>query len=126
MLAGVTRVLVAAGVIPGPAVKATVLNVCDVIGRQIIAERVALVSGTPEIAGFRLDGFADAVADAGSKDSQAGAIGIELQHVGAVNLGGIVISVVHIRARAHGNEHFLAIAREDDVPSPMAAAIGIV
>src|SRR5260370_16133324 len=79
MLAFVARVLVAAGVIPGPSVKAAILNVSYVIRRDVVAERVALVGGTPEVAGFRLDGFANAIANPGGVDAHAGAVGIELQ-----------------------------------------------
>ena len=122
MLAFVPRVLIAAGVIPGPAIKAAFLHVSDVVGRHIVAEGVAFVGGAPEIARFRLNRFANAVADAGGVDAHTGAVGIELQHVGAAHFGGIVIGVIHVRTRADGDQHLFAVAREDDVARPMTAA----
>ena len=124
MLAGVARVLMAAGVIPGPAVEAAFLHVGDVVGRQVVAEQVALVGRAPEVAGLGLNRFADAVADAGGVDALAGAVGIEFEHVGAIDFAGIVVGVIHIRARADGDEHLLAVTREHDVARPMAAAVG--
>ena len=61
---GKTRVLVAAHVVPGPAIKAALLDGGDVVGDEVVAEVVALVGGAPELAGGRVDGLADAVADA--------------------------------------------------------------
>src|SRR4029077_18571438 len=117
--------LMAAGVIPRPAVKAALLDVRDVIGRQVIAQEVAFVCGAPQVAGFRLDGFADAIPDAGSVDAEISAVGIELQHIGAVDLGGIIVRVVDVGARAHGNEYFFGIGGKDDIARSVAAAIGV-
>ena len=64
VLAFVAGVLMGADVLPGPAVEAAVLDVGDVVGNEVVAEGVALVDGTPELAGVGIDGEADGVANA--------------------------------------------------------------
>src|ERR1700722_9603595 len=125
MLARVARILVRAGVIPRPSIKTAVLNVSDVVGRHIIAKEVALIGGAPQGSSLRLDGLPNAVADAGSEDAQTGAIRIELEHVGTVNLGGIAVRVIHVGVRSDCNEHLLAVGREDYAPRPVPAAIRV-
>src|SRR5437870_1233220 len=63
MLALVARILVSSNVVPGPTVEASVLNVGNVIGREIIAEFVALINGGPEFAGLWVDGNTYCIAD---------------------------------------------------------------
>src|SRR5882762_9630308 len=55
MLAGVTRILMAADVVPGPAIKTILLDAGDVVGDEVVAEAVALVGGAPELAGGGVD-----------------------------------------------------------------------
>ena len=119
---GETRVVVAAHVIPGPAVEAALLDRGDVVGDQVVAEVVALVGGAPELAGGGVDGFADAVADAVGVDLDELALGSELEDVGAVELAGVGVGVVHVGAGADGDEHVFAVLGEDDVARPVAAA----
>ena len=65
----------------GPAVKASVLNRGQVVGRGFIAQPVALVDHRPECAGGGLEGHADGIAQAGGID--AGLAGREVQFMDA-------------------------------------------
>src|SRR5580704_11636771 len=46
-LAGMTRILMRADIVPGPAVKRALAHAGDVIGRHVVAEAVALVGRAP-------------------------------------------------------------------------------
>src|SRR5205085_1064078 len=76
-LALVARVFVRADVIPGPAVEAAFAHARDVVGRQIVAEPVALVGRAPQVAGGRMHREAGAVADASGENLLVLALGIE-------------------------------------------------
>ena len=54
MLAGKTRILIRAHVVPGPAVEAALLDVRDIVGHQIVPEGIALVYSNPQLAGLRV------------------------------------------------------------------------
>ena len=112
----------AAHVVPGPAVEAAFLDRGDVVGDQVVAEVVALVGGAPELSGGGIDGFADAVADAGGVDLDELAFGRVFEDVGAVELFGVRVGVIDIGSGAYGDEHVLAVFGEDNVAGPMAAA----
>src|SRR5262249_31690827 len=64
----------------------------------------------------------NAVANAVGVDAKAGAVGVVLQHVGTVGLARVVVDILVVRVRAHGNVHFLAVAGKDNIAGPMAAA----
>src|SRR5512146_1961963 len=122
MLVAEARILVLADVVPGPAVEAAIFYMGDVVGNEIVAEAVALVDGGPEFAGFGVDGDADGVADAGGVDALAGSVRIEFEDVGAMVLGGIVVGVVDVGARADGDEHLFVVLGEVNSASPVSAA----
>ena len=65
MFAVVPWVRMSADVEPRPAVEAAVLDMRDVVGHEIVAERVALVDRYPDLTGRRMDGQAVRVANAG-------------------------------------------------------------
>src|ERR1700730_16705241 len=75
------RVPVIADVIPRPSVESSISYPGDVVWRQIIAQAVALVGGTPKIARSRVDRHPDAVAQPGGEYAKAGAVGIVLKHI---------------------------------------------
>src|SRR6266568_2856449 len=56
VLAFVLRIIVAAHVVPGPAIEAAIFKVGNVIGHQVIAECVAFIHRSPQLTGFRLNG----------------------------------------------------------------------
>ena len=122
MLAPVARILVAADVVPGPAVEAALLDVRDVVGDQVVAQLVALVDRRPQLARTRMHGDPDGVADPGRVDAATAAVGRELEHVGALLLGGRRVRIVVVRPRADRHEHARAVARERDVARPVTAA----
>ena len=64
MFAGKTGILIAADVEPRPSIEATSLDVSDVIGDQIVSQPVAFIHGAPELAGCRIDGETNGIADA--------------------------------------------------------------
>ncbi len=129
-----------ADIVPRPAIEPALAHPRDVIGRQIVAEPVALVGRAPEIAGLRLDGEADAVAQAGGEAAPIAAAGIENENVGAAILIAPARAepmrrlpttklvrtfprhaLCDVRGRADRDEHALAVRREHDVARRMAA-----
>ena len=101
VLAGVARVLVRTEIEPWPAVEAAILDARDVVGREQIAELVALVRGAPELAGFGIHGEADGIADSGRVNAFTFPIGRELEDSRPALLDRIVV-LVHVRLRADG------------------------
>src|SRR6202030_3059919 len=87
-LALVPRILVIADIDPRPAIEPAIAHARDEIGRQIVTEPVALIRRTPEVAGLRLDGEADAIAQPRGEDSQIASIGVQGENVGAIVLAG--------------------------------------
>src|SRR5580704_14522737 len=125
VLALVAWILMGADVPPRPAVEAAVLNVGDVVGDEIVSQAVAFVDGAPKLVGLGIDGqAASGVADSVGIDAHFGAVGIELQNVGAVFFCGCCIRVIDVRGRAYGDEHFLAVSGTLYVSGPVSAAVG--
>ena len=126
MLADVAWVLQAAGravkVEPGPAVEAAYLHVGHVVGHQVVAQAVALIGRAPKLAGDGVDGFSHTVANAECVDLDELAGGQELQNVGAMELKGMGVDVIHVGKRSDGGEKFCSVLREDEVAGPVAAA----
>src|SRR6266496_3234935 len=99
MLALMPRVLVRSHVPPGPAVESAFLHVGDVVGNQVVAQRVALVDGTPQLAGLGMDGNSTTrVADAIGKYLHIRTIGIEYQNVSAIFLRRGCVGIVDVGA----------------------------
>ena len=82
----VARVLMIAEIVPGPAIERALRDRRRIVGRQVVAESVALVDGAPERAGSGLDRKARTIANAGRVDALMSAVGIESEHVGAALL----------------------------------------
>ena len=89
-------VLVAAHVVPGPAVEAAFFDGCDVVGHEMIAQVVAFIGGAPKLAGGGIDGLADTVADAVRVDLDELAFRRVFENIGAVKLAGMGVGVVDI------------------------------
>src|SRR6185295_9727043 len=138
-LASVGRVLVAADVVPGPAVEAAVLYGGQVIGRKIGTDMVAFVPRAPESTGAWLDGHTGAVAQAGRIVADGLAFRIEHAHHGPVlflapgrtNPVGLLIGPNflpgffrhfggNIGSRADRDEQAFAVAGNFQVARPMA------
>src|SRR5262249_45528396 len=85
-LALVPRIFVGADVVPRPAVECALANPGDVVGRNVVADRVALVGRAPHVA-IGTDRKADAIADTGGVDATVAAIGVEHQNSGTIGLG---------------------------------------
>src|SRR3984885_2202855 len=85
MLAFVPRVLMCADVPPGPAVESAFLHVRDVVGDEFIAERIAFVHRTPQLAslGFQWN-FATGVANAVGVDAPHACLGSADKDVGSI------------------------------------------
>src|ERR1700722_5232398 len=125
MPAFVPRVLMRADIPPGPAVESAFLHVGDVVGDQVVAESVALVDRTPELAGLGIDRDSSArIADSVGVDLQLTIGGIASEDVGAIFFAGMRVGVVNVRRGADGDEHALAICGEFDGASPVAATEG--
>src|SRR5439155_25927032 len=67
----------------GPAVVAAGLDDVDVLGRQVIAQIVAVVVPAPQLAGRRIERQADRVPEPTREDASARAVGVELRYRGA-------------------------------------------
>src|SRR2546426_9493805 len=100
------RILVAADVVPRPAVEAAFLHVGDVVGPQVVAEGVAFVGRYPQFARLRMhDDAAAGVADAGGVDTHELSLGRELEDVCPVELAVARITLVDVRRRADADKH---------------------
>ena len=108
-----------------------------VVGRQVVAEAVALVDGAPERAGSGLNREARTIANAGCVNALVFAVGIEGKHVGAALLiaerraerrfGDLRLvrarrAFVDVAAGADRNEQRFAVGREGEVARPVPAA----
>src|SRR5262249_17351030 len=122
MLPFMARILMAANVVPGPPVEASVLDVGDVLGGKVIADVVALVDGAPDFSRFGIRGDSHAVANAGGEDAASGAVGIELEDVGTLEFSLICIRIVDVGYRANRNVHLLSVFGKSDVARPVPAA----
>ena len=89
-------ILMAAHVVPRPAVKAALLYRSYVIWNKVVAQIVALVGGTPKLAGDGIDGFADAVSDAMRVNFDEFAIGRIFENICPVKFLGMGIGVIDI------------------------------
>ena len=69
MLAFEPRILIASEIVPRPTVEATVLDVCDVVGDEIVTEVVALVRADPQLTGRGVDREPGRVPDAAGVDA---------------------------------------------------------
>ena len=85
-LAVVPRIVVIADIAPGPAVEGARADPCGVVGRQIVAEHVALVDDAPQLVGRRPNGHPRAIAQARRIDAFVAPVGIEGEHIGAQEL----------------------------------------
>ena len=113
MLALVPGVLVIAHVIPGPAVESIFLHRTDVIGDKIIAEFVALISPSTELASSRIDRNAYRIANSRRIDLYGLAVRGELQDIRAVKLSQMgVCNWFNVGTGADGHEELAAIRRE--------------
>src|SRR5439155_22506611 len=72
--------------IPGAAVEAACAQARDVVGLQVVADAVALVGRTPQVAGGRVHRHADAIADAGREHLLFFSLRLEHENAGAVGL----------------------------------------
>src|SRR5258708_997539 len=123
MLALMTRVLMPAHVPPRPAVKSAFFHMRDVIGDEVVAQRVPLIYRTPQFARLRTHGnSAPGIANAVSVYAQIAIRGIAHQNVGAILLARRSVGIVYVRARAHSDEQFLAIQRKGHRPRPVPAS----
>src|SRR2546423_6367511 len=112
MFALVPGILMTAHVPPRPSIKATLLYVSDVIRDEVVPKRVALVYGTPQLTGFRIDGESRGIANAIRVYAHIRAVRIELQNVRTVLLSRCGVRIIHIRGGANGHKHFLAVLAE--------------
>src|SRR5207237_10074339 len=83
-LARMPGVFIAADIKPRPSIERIFADPGHVVGHQIVAEAVALVGGAPRRAALRLDGEADAIADAACEYLLVFAIGIKGQNCRAI------------------------------------------
>src|SRR5213593_3893643 len=83
----------------GPAVEGAFLDLCDVVGRQVVAAPVALVDRRPELAGAGVNREADRVPEARREAQLARAIGVVARDRGAARIA----LRADVERRAHGD-----------------------
>ncbi len=89
-------ILMIAHVVPRPAVKSALLDVRDVVRNEIVPEIVALIDGTPQLAGSRLNRDAYGIANARRVDLHEFAFGCVFENVCAVMLAGVCVGIIHV------------------------------
>src|ERR1700689_5219431 len=85
-LAGVVRILIAADIVPGPAVERALAYPGNVVRHQIVAQTVAFIGRAIEVAGLGVNGKPHAIADTGGEYARILAVGIEHEHISAIAL----------------------------------------
>ena len=86
---------------------------------KVVAQHVPLIDRGPQLAGLRICGQADGVADAGGEDALVLALRVERQDVGPPSFALVVIDV---RSRADRDIQRLAVRREFEVARPVPTA----
>src|SRR5262249_46273771 len=125
LLTRMAGIFIGTDVEPWPAIEGPVAHSGQIIGRQIVAEAVALVDRTPEVTGARLHCHTDAVAKTRRIKPPVPTVGCEGKDDGAalVRLPRPVDQTVGgVAVRADGDGHAAAVGRKDDVARPMTAA----
>src|ERR1700722_313376 len=97
MLALQSRILIASHVPPRPTIESAIFDVRNVIGHQIVAEAVAFVYRTPQLAGLGVEGQAAArVTNSIGINLHSRAVGIELENVCAILFARMRIRIVDV------------------------------
>src|SRR5690242_7884037 len=84
MSAFMPRVRMVTSVEPWPAIKSARLHSADVIGRQIVAEFVPLVSAHPQFIGFGSKGDSDRITNSPGEYFFTGTVRVQLKYPSAV------------------------------------------
>ncbi len=111
MLARVPRVRMSAEVKPRPAVEPGLFHARHVVGHEIVTQLVALIHRSPQLAGFRVNGEADGIANAGGKDAAILAIRVIFENARAIFFGLVIIDV---RFRTDGDKQFFSLLGESN------------
>src|SRR5579862_5006863 len=99
MLALVARILMRAHIPPGPSVESAFFDVRNVVGNEIVAERVAFIDRAPQLAGLGIDGdSATGITNSVGINLQLAIRGIANKNVGAIFLGGMSVGIVDVRS----------------------------
>src|SRR5258706_2241637 len=123
MFALAPRVLMPAEIPPGPAVEPAFLYVRDVVGDEVVAQRVALIYRTPQLAGLRTHcNSAPSITNAVGIYAKMAIHRIAHKTVCAILLSGRSVRIVDVRARAHSDKQFLAVSRKVNRPRPVPAS----
>src|SRR5215471_16193504 len=85
-LAVVPRIFDGAKIIPRPAIKGAIMHARNKIGNKIVAELVALVDRTPDIAGLGMRGESNTITDSACVDPSIPATGVEHEYGCAIGL----------------------------------------
>src|SRR5262249_6715956 len=100
MLAREARVLMAADVIPGPAIEAAGFDMRDVLRHQVVSQSVAFVHAAPEFAGHGIHAQAHWVANATGVNTHELALRTVFEDVRPMGFSGVRVRVVYVTARA--------------------------
>src|SRR6266481_1944551 len=114
----VARILMIADVKPRPAIEPAGAHTADVVGRQIVADLVPLISAHPKLgaAGTKCDSYC--IANSPRINFSIGPVRSELKDARAI---GFRSAIGNVRARTDGDIHLCPVRRKDDVASPMSA-----
>jgi hypothetical protein len=106
MFSFVTRILMISDVIPRPSIKTAGPHAADIVGRQIFADLVSLVSAHPKLVCAWPKRDADGVANSPRVNVLPGAVRIKLEDSRAIFFFSLI---GHIRARADRHVHFFTV-----------------
>ena len=107
-----------AAIAVGIAVKAAGLHISEIVRRQVVAQPVAFIDGDKQVAGARIEGDADGIADAAGIFHQI-ALGIDFEHFGA----GLIFRDIVMAAHLHKDS---AIRRDREIAGGVHAGIAQV
>src|SRR5690606_36452972 len=108
----------------GPAVEAAILDRGQVVGRGLVADTVALVDHGPELAGGRLEGEADRVAQATGEDAAFAGREVKFEDAGAAFLD-LHAVVADIALGTDADIELGLVSARQETPGPVAVRLGI-
>ena len=131
-------ILIAAPVIPRPAIEGTEFDAGQIVGDQVAAQHVALIDHAPQHAAPGFERQADRIAQARRIDAIVAGLGIDLQHGGAVRFAfQAIFADVAVRSdadieqpvgadgQAAGPVHVRRLGRQVQNLPPLVADLGL-
>src|ERR1700680_16362 len=94
-----------AGIEPRPPIETALLNVSDVIRRQVVAQFVPLIRRAPEFSRRRVQSQANRIPNSRGVNAHELSFRRVLENIGAMEFGRMGVRVIDVGARTNRDEH---------------------